>query len=116
MRFPHDHERRPDAVIAQLVDGGVLKPVTDRDDDAGLWMDCDLCSFVQNRCHVIVSPQTLTDGERERWRTLAMSEAERLRDPRRDRDYLAPFWLLDEGRPAGTVALERVEIHEVVLG
>src|SRR5262245_54066158 len=101
MRFPYDQERRPDALVEALVTGGVLAPVTDRDDDAGLWRDCDLCSFVQNRCHVVVSPETLTDTEREQWRAQAMAKDERLCDPRRDRDYLAPFWLLEEGRPIG---------------
>jgi hypothetical protein len=106
MRFPHDQERQPEAVVETLVSSGVLGPVADRDDDAGLWTDCDLCSFVQNRCDIVLSPETLTDDERERWRTRAMSKDERLCDPRRHSDYLAPFWLLDQGRPVGTVALE----------
>lgn len=106
MRFPDDQERRPDAVVEALVSSGALGPVAAGNDEAALWMDCDLCSFVQNRCDVVLTPGTLTDDERARWRTRAMSSDEQLFDPRRHSDYLAPFWLLDDGRRVGTVALE----------
>jgi hypothetical protein len=93
-----------EAIVRPLVEGGVLDPVGGRDDDAQLWMDCDLCSFVENRFHQQVDPETLALDQRAAWSRRALAPTERLLDPRRS-DYFATFWIVDRGVRAGTLAL-----------
>lgn len=102
-RFEDDREK-VEAIVRPLVEDGVLDPIADRDDDARLWMDCDLCSFVENRFHQQVDPETLTLDQREAWSRRALATGERLWDPRRS-DFLSAFWIVDRGVRAGTVAL-----------
>jgi hypothetical protein len=116
-RDPFEDERaRFEAVVSPLVEGGVLDPVGDRDDDAQLWLDCELCSFVENRFHHRLDPRALAPDEREAWSGRALTAHERLQDPRFSK-YSTAFWIVDpsgqggqgghDGRAAraGTIAL-----------
>ncbi|HEX7838348.1 MAG TPA: hypothetical protein VF469_12825 [Kofleriaceae bacterium] len=106
-RDPFEDGRvRIEAMVHPLIEGGVLAPLADRDDDAQLWIDCDLCSFVENRRHHRLEPEALTADQRAAWARLALAADERLRDPRRS-DFTAAFWLLDRGVRAGTIALSK---------
>lgn len=101
-----DQEVAFEAMIRPLVADGVLAPIADRDADARLWMDSDLCSFVENRCHHRMEPTSVTPGDRETWTRRALAADDRLWDPRRSQ-YTAAFWLLDHGVRAGTLALSK---------
>lgn len=96
-----------EAVVRPLIENAMLAPLADHDEDAQLWIDCDLCSFVENRFHQPVDPQTLMLDQRAAWARRALTPGERLRDPRGS-DYMAAFWLVDRGVRAGTLALSKV--------
>jgi GNAT superfamily N-acetyltransferase len=104
-RFEEDRARI-DALVGSLVDRGVIEPLADRDDDARRWSDCDLCSFVENRFHERLSPDALTAEARAAWSRRAVASDERMGDPRCS-EFLAPFWILDDGARAGSIALPR---------
>jgi len=93
-----------ESMVRPLVERGVLEPIGERDDDAQLWMDCDLCSFVENRFHEQIEPATVTPDLRAAWSRRALATDERVLDPRRP-NYLAAFWIVDRGARAGTIAL-----------
>jgi hypothetical protein len=102
-RFDEDRAK-VEAIVRPLVDNGVLDPVAERDDDAQRWMDCDLCSFVENRFHQRVDPEALASDQRAAWSRRALAPGERLLDPRRS-EFYAVFWIVDRGVRAGTLAL-----------
>jgi GNAT superfamily N-acetyltransferase len=91
-------------LVRPLVEGGVLAPLADRDEDAQLWIDCDLCSFVENRFHHRLEPASVTPEDRTAWTRRVLDRDEPLWDPRRSQ-FVAAFWILDRGVRAGTLAL-----------
>lgn len=93
-----------EAMVRPLVEGGVLAPLVDRDEDTQLWMDCDLCSFVENRLHHRLDPASMTMDDRSAWTHRALADEEHLSDPRRW-GFAAAFWILDRGARVGTLAL-----------
>jgi GNAT superfamily N-acetyltransferase len=102
-----DRQVQFEAMIRPLVDGGVLAPVADHDEEALRWMDCDLCSFVENRFHHRLDPRSVTPDDRAMWMRRALADDESLWDPRRSQ-FTSAFWLLDHGVRAGTLALSKV--------
>jgi GNAT superfamily N-acetyltransferase len=106
-----DRQVEFEALVRSLVERGVLAPIADRDADAQLWMDCDLCSFVENRCHHRLEPTSVTLDDRAMWMRRALADDERLWDPRRSQ-FTAAFWLIDHGVRAGTLALSKaMSVH-----
>ena len=103
-----------ESVARPLVEAGILDPLADRDDDARRWMDCDLCSFVENRFHHRLDPETVTPEQRAAWSFRALAPDERIRDPRRS-DFIAAFWLVDRGARAGTLALATTTLGHTFL-
>jgi GNAT superfamily N-acetyltransferase len=99
-----DRQAAFDAMVRPLVEGGVLAPLVDSAEDAQLWMDCDLCSFIENRCHHRLDPACMTAGDRAAWTPRVLPEQEHPWDPRRS-EFLAAYWILDRGVRAGTLAL-----------
>jgi hypothetical protein len=97
------------AIVRTLVDGGVLEPLGEGDEDAQRWTDCELCSFVENRFHQPIEPRTLTPDQRAAWAYRALTVDECLLDPRSS-SFFAPFWLVDRGVRAGTLALSKVTL------
>ncbi|TMQ25523.1 MAG: GNAT family N-acetyltransferase [Deltaproteobacteria bacterium] len=90
-----------------LVDHGILEPLADHEGDRQLWMDCDLCSYVENRFHHRLEPDRITPDERTAWSRCALAPEEQLWDPRRS-DFMAAFWIVDRGVRVGTLALTRM--------
>ncbi|HEX2686672.1 MAG TPA: hypothetical protein VHN14_08640 [Kofleriaceae bacterium] len=97
-----DDRARVEVVVRLLIDNGTIEPVADA--DAQRWMDCDLCSFVENRFHERLDPEALTSEQRTAWSRRALAQDEHLMDPRRS-DFAAAFWIMDRGVRAGTLAL-----------
>jgi GNAT superfamily N-acetyltransferase len=90
----------------------MLEPLADRDADAQLWLDCELCSFVENRFHRQLVPDAITPDERTAWAHRAVASDERLRDPRSS-EFIAAFWIIDRGVRVGTVALPKVMLGQL---
>jgi GNAT superfamily N-acetyltransferase len=101
-----DEQAGFEAMVRPLIHAGVLAPIADHEADAQLWMDCDLCSFVENRWHHALAPTAVTADDRAQWLRRALADDERLWDPRRSQ-FTAPFWLIDRGARAGTLALSK---------
>jgi GNAT superfamily N-acetyltransferase len=95
------------SVVRPLIDNGILEALPERDDDAQRWMDCDLCSYVENRFHHQLEPEALAEDQRAAWSRRALASDERLWDPRRS-EFDAAFWILDRGVRVGTLALSKV--------
>jgi hypothetical protein len=112
-RFADDRARF-EAIVRPLIENGTLEPIADRDDDAQRWMDCDLCSFVENRFHERLEPASLTLEQRAAWSCRALAKSERLMDPRRS-DFAAAFWIMDSGVRAGTLALPTILVGNQFL-
>lgn len=98
-----------ESVIRSLIESGTLEPLAERGDDARLWMDCDLCSFVESRFHQRVEPEGLALDQRAAWCRRALATDESLMDPRRS-DFFAGFWIMDRGVRAGTLALPKITL------
>jgi GNAT superfamily N-acetyltransferase len=114
-RDPFEDGRvRLETVARPLIASGVLDPLADRDEDAQLWMDCELCSFVENRLHHQAEPETLTSDQRTEWARRALASDQRLQDPRGS-DYVAAFWIVDRGARAGTLALSQATFGHQVM-
>lgn len=88
-----------------LVADGVLEPLSTDAADTQRWMDCDLASFVENRLLETIDPMMLTDERRRIWTGRATSADERIESPHQRVRYASPYWLLDAGQRAGTIAL-----------
>jgi GNAT superfamily N-acetyltransferase len=101
-----DEQAGFEAMVRPLIECGALAPIAAREADAQLWMDCDLCSFVENRWHHRLAPTAMAAEDRALWLGRALADDERLWDPRRSQ-FTAAFWLIDRGVRAGTLALSR---------
>lgn len=83
--------------------GGLVEPVA-RDGVADrTWLDCELGSLAENRLDDHADPLDIDPARRDRWRTLATEGWRDSLDARGDHE--APYWLLEDGRRVGTVAL-----------
>jgi hypothetical protein len=99
-----DEEATFASVVQPLIDHGTLEPLAEHDGDAQRWMDCDMCSYIENRFHHQLEPEAVTDDQRAAWSRRALASDERLWDPRRS-EFDAAFWILDRGVRVGTLAL-----------
>jgi hypothetical protein len=99
-----DDRATVELLTAPSITRGMLDPIADHDTDAQLWMDCELCSLVENRFHQLLDPQALTADQRAAWSRRALAADERLSNPRQA-SFLAPFWIIDGGVRVGTVGL-----------
>ncbi|MBK8695412.1 MAG: hypothetical protein IPN17_24840 [Deltaproteobacteria bacterium] len=83
--------------------GGLVERVA-RDGVADrTWLDCELGSLAENRLDDHADPLDIDPARRDRWRTLATEAWRDSLDARGD--YETPYWLLEDGRRVGTIAL-----------
>ncbi len=106
----HDERPKSESIVAALVENGTLEPVADRDEDARLWMNCELCLFIENRLHCSVDPESLTRDQFATWSRQALAAGDHLQDPRRP-TYRVAFWIVDRGVRVGTLALPQAPYH-----
>jgi GNAT superfamily N-acetyltransferase len=97
-----DSAKRIAAMQEALVADGLLEPLRTDERETAAWLDHELASFVENRLGTAVDPWRITPLRRAEWLPRATGEA-RLRSPHRS--HAAPFWVVDAGRPIGTIAL-----------
>ncbi len=67
-----------------------------------MWGDCDLASFAENRLGEVVDPRALEPARRVDWIARAIDGP---LWPPSARRHERCYWLLDGGRPAGTLAI-----------
>jgi GNAT superfamily N-acetyltransferase len=91
------------AVHEDLVRSGAIEPVITGGADERAWTDCDLASLAENRLGDTTDPRDLDEAKRREWQSRATTE---LMEPlSRREDYERCYWLLEDGRRAGTLAL-----------
>ncbi len=106
-----DEDRWLKQTHADLVGEGTLAPLSGDGGDARLWVDCEIASCVENRFFETLDPRSFEASDRERWKERTLAEGEFFEDPPGGRGYTAPYWLLDGGVRAGTVALDTMGFH-----
>lgn len=99
-----EDDRGPQAAHAALVAEGVLEPLSRDLDETRRWLDCELCSLVENRFFVPLDPSSLTPEDRARWEPRASSD-EPLSSPHGHDWYRRVYWMRDGGERVGTFAL-----------
>ncbi|MDB4931163.1 MAG: hypothetical protein JWM10_3647 [Myxococcaceae bacterium] len=83
--------------------GGLVEPVARDGVDDRRWLDCELGSLAENRLGDHADPLDVDPARRDRWRARATED---WRDSLDARDgYEVPYWLLEDGRRVGTIAL-----------
>ncbi|WP_437630584.1 GNAT family N-acetyltransferase [Sorangium sp. So ce854] len=100
-----DVERRLRAVHAELVAERVIDPLAMDDAETRLWIDCELASLVENRFFERVDPAARGAELRAVWASRATRDGIQLGSPHAGARYVAPYWLVHEGRRVGTIAL-----------
>lgn len=100
----------------RLERAGIVAPLSHDPAETRAWMDCDLASMVENRCFAEIDPRTLSDQERAHWESRALSARFHPGDPHDDAFYRLPYWILEGGQRAGSVALETSVTDGQLLG
>ncbi len=86
--------------------GGLIEPVERGGDDERRWIDCDLAALAEHRIGDDRDPLTLDPERRARWIATATAEWHDALEPAGS-SYFEPYWLLEDGRRVGTIALSR---------
>lgn len=83
--------------LVQVVDPNCAAEVT-------AWKSCDLASMIEGCFHLRIDPSSLDEAAYAGWLE-RLAESYEPPDPSIDRAFLRYLWLLDDGEPAGTLAL-----------
>jgi GNAT superfamily N-acetyltransferase len=87
----------------QLVAERVVEPLSTEEGEARDWNARELASLVEGHFHVQLDVTGLSDFERLAYERRASFDGGPLRSPHGG--YSRPFWLLDDGRRVGTIAI-----------
>lgn len=98
---------------ATLVEKGVVVPLDLGGVDEEDWADCDLASFAENRLGDPRDPYPLDERTRRLWQHRALVAHQPLAKPE-ERPSEACYWVPHDGRRAGTLALARFCLGELV--
>jgi GNAT superfamily N-acetyltransferase len=90
---------------AELVQTGAFALVPLDGADERRWLDCDLASLAENRLGDLTDPRHLDEQRRADW--LARAADERPWPLSARSKYERCYWILEDGQPAGTIALAR---------
>ncbi len=101
---PEEERLRIRAAHASLVADGFLEPLSADAGETRLWLDCELCSLVENRFFVSLDPLALTPELRAQWEPRACSD-EPLSSPHGHTWYRFTYWILEGGQRVGTIGL-----------
>lgn len=88
---------------ADLVQTGTFAPVRLGGVEERRWLDCDLASLAENRLGDLTDPRQLDERRRADWQAGATDE--RPWPLRARSEYERCYWILEDGEPAGTIAL-----------
>ncbi|AUX45290.1 uncharacterized protein SOCE26_067720 [Sorangium cellulosum] len=93
------------AAHAALVAAGVIAPLALNAADTRLWADCELASLVECRFFERLDPAARGRELRDVWGPRATRDGAPLGTPHAGARYVVPYWLLEGGCRAGTIAL-----------
>jgi ribosomal protein S18 acetylase RimI-like enzyme len=93
-----------EACCRQLVAEGVLEPLSTDEEETKTWALRDLASLVEGHLHVQLDGTRLSEEERLAYERRISSDGDHpFMSPHNE--YSRPFWLLADGRRAGTIAI-----------
>jgi ribosomal protein S18 acetylase RimI-like enzyme len=92
-----------EACCRQLIVQKVIEPLSTDEGETSDWNLCELASLVEGHFHVQLDVARLSDFERLAYERRSTYNGEPLVNPH-DK-YRRPFWLLDDGRRVGTIAI-----------
>ncbi len=92
-----------EACCRQLVNEGVIEPLSTDEEDTRSWNLWELASLVEGHCHLQLDVARLSEDERLAQERRVTFDGRPLASPHGE--YRLPFWLLGGGRRAGTIAI-----------
>jgi GNAT superfamily N-acetyltransferase len=87
----------------RLIAAGLVAPVKLGGPEERLWLDCDLASLAENRLGDRTDPHALDERRRAEWTVRATAES--LGTLQERSEYERCYWLLEDARRVGTVAV-----------
>ena len=95
-----------EACCRQLIAERVIEPLSTDEGETRSWNLCELASLVEGHFHVQLDVGRLSEDERLAYERRVTFEGCPLASPHGE--YRRPFWLLADGRRAGTIALDKM--------
>ncbi|HRI63917.1 MAG TPA: GNAT family N-acetyltransferase [Polyangium sp.] len=92
-------------VYDELVKSAVITHIGRDDLDQRAFVDFELASLAEHRLGDSTDPRTIDESRRAEWRARATSRDDVFPLPRKSEWYRKCFWLMDEGKRVGTIAL-----------
>ena len=92
-------------VYDELIHSSVLAPVGHDDDEQRLFVDFELASLAEHRLGDNTDPRSIHKAGRADWLARAAQDDSVFPLPRKTEWYRKCFWLLDNGKRVGTIAL-----------
>ena len=93
-----------DACCRQLVAEGLIEPLSRDENEARSWNLCELASLIEGHFHLQLDVTCLSEDERLAYERRVSFDDRPLASPHSE--YRHPFWLLDDGRRVGTIAVD----------
>jgi ribosomal protein S18 acetylase RimI-like enzyme len=95
-----------EACSRQLTAEGVIEPLSTDEGETRSWNLCELASLIEGHFHVQLDVTGLSEIERLAYERRVSFDGGPLRSPHGA--YHHPFWLLADGRRAGTIAMDAI--------
>lgn len=92
-------------VYDELIQSFVIAPVGPDDDEQRLFVDFELASLAEHRLGDNTDPRSIDQALRADWRARAAQDNSVFPLPRKTEWYRKCFWLLNDGKRVGTIAL-----------
>ena len=96
-------DERAFAVQQQLVERGVVAPLSVDPDEVQRWLSWDLASLIEGHFHQVVDTHALPESQRAEWIRRATERGLGFRDPHKS--YMLPCWLLSGDDRVGTFGI-----------
>ncbi|HEV7667435.1 MAG TPA: GNAT family N-acetyltransferase [Thermoanaerobaculia bacterium] len=91
------------ATCRRLIDQHVIEPLSTAEGEASRWNLCELASLIEGHFHIQLNLTGLSEIERLAYESRASWDRGPLPTPHSE--WRHPFWLLDDGRRVGTLAV-----------
>jgi ribosomal protein S18 acetylase RimI-like enzyme len=102
----HEQQSRIEACCRQLVDQGVIEPLSTDEGETRDWSAYELASLIEGHFHVQLDVTRLSEEERLAYERRVSEDGDPFPGPHGE--YFLPFWLLADGRRVGTIAMASI--------